>query len=69
MINDEEFEKKYPRSDYTYNLVKTRTKGSMAQTDIDEYEITNNSTGDKFTATRTDHTDLRTFKVTKYWEL
>ena len=53
MINDEEFEKKYPRSDYTYNLVKTRTKGSMAQTDIDEY----------------DHTDLRTFKVTKYWEL
>lgn len=69
MISEEEFEKKYPRSDYTYNLIRTRSKGSMAQTDIDEYEITNNVTGVMFKASFTDHMDLRTRKTTKYWEL
>ncbi|ECA3525196.1 hypothetical protein F3E40_23705 [Salmonella enterica subsp. enterica] len=68
MISNEDFVKKYPYSEFTYNLISSRAKGSMGQTDIDEYEIVNKNTGNSFKATRTNHTDLKTFKTKIYWE-
>lgn len=68
MISNEDFIKKYPYSEFTYNLISSRVKGSMGQTDIDEYEIVNKNTGDSFKATRTNHTDLKTSKTKIYWE-
>lgn len=63
------FEENYPRDKFKYNLTKSRTKGTMGQTEIDEYDIVSLETGETvLRATRTEHTNLRGLNTTVSWD-
>ncbi|EHF4934345.1 hypothetical protein CF635_000867 [Enterobacter hormaechei] len=68
-MTEEQFERDYPKDQYTYVHKHGRTKGPMGETEIDTYDIVSNQTGDVvLTATRTEHTKIRGLTTTVNWD-
>ncbi|WP_312924871.1 hypothetical protein [Atlantibacter hermannii] len=68
-MTEEQFEKNYPKERYDYILKNRRVKGSMGQTEIEEFEIVKKDTGEIVTiATRTEHTNLRGLDTSVTWK-
>ncbi|WP_407576325.1 hypothetical protein [Raoultella terrigena] len=63
------FEKSYPRDKFKYVRTSYRTKGSMGQTEIEEFDIISLETGETvLKATRTEHTNLRGLDTSVKWD-
>jgi len=67
-MTDDEFDVAYPHHLYGREHIGSRAKGTMGQTEIDEYRIIDIETGEELgTATRTEHTNGRG-KTTVTWK-
>ncbi|WP_152931548.1 hypothetical protein [Pantoea agglomerans] len=67
-MTDDEFDVAYPHHLYRREHIRSRAKGTMGQTEIDEYRIIVIETGEELgTATRTEHTNGRG-KTTVTWK-
>jgi len=68
-MTDAEFENSYPRELFRYERTSFRIKGTMGQTEIEEFRIYSKETGELVrTATRTEHTNLRDLTTTTKWD-
>lgn len=68
-MTEEQFERDYPRDLYRYVRTSFRTKGTMGQTEIEEFDIVSIKTGETVLhATRTEHTNLRGLNTTVDWD-
>ncbi|EIS2836050.1 MULTISPECIES: hypothetical protein [Enterobacteriaceae] len=68
-MTEEQFEREYPKEKYLYVRKCRRVKGSMGQTEIEEYDIILKETGETvLKATRTEHTNLRGLDTTITWD-
>ena len=68
-MTDKDFERSYPRESFTYKRTNFRTKGTMGQTEIENFEIISKETGEVVrTATRTENTNLRSLDTTVNWD-
>ncbi|EIV3800921.1 hypothetical protein MAK22_001578 [Klebsiella aerogenes] len=68
-MTEEQFEREYPKENYLYVRKSRRVKGSMGQTEIEEFDIILKETGEiVLNATRTEHTNLRGLDTTVTWD-
>lgn len=68
-MTEEQFEREYPKDKYRYVKQRMRTKGTMQQTEIEDFDIILIESGEVvLKATRTEHTNLKGFKTTVDWD-
>ncbi|MCE1262332.1 hypothetical protein [Enterobacter kobei] len=68
-MTEEQFEREYPKDKYRYEKQRMRTKGTMQQTEIEDFDIIHIESGEVvLKATRTEHTNLKGFKTTVDWD-
>ncbi|MBP3093540.1 hypothetical protein [Klebsiella pneumoniae] len=68
-MTETQFEKNYPHDKFKYVRTNFRTKGTMGQTEIEEYDIISIETGETvLKATRTEHTNLHGLDTTVKWD-
>ena len=68
-MTEKEFEDKYPKDSFTYVLTNRRTRGSVGQTEIEDFDIVSKVTGETvINARRTEHTNLNGLHTTVNWD-